>query len=136
MNGCLKSFVPWFIMMGVFLGFKVEPKLRFSDEFRPSLFVLWLFNLFSSLTTTCLKTYVEMAGLEWNFGLLLPLSFLFLITFPRNMAQVIRRYTSTSVRKIFFDSFCDFWVMTHFLAEKVFQPCIQSLNITSEIWMF
>ena len=37
---------------GSFLGFKFEPKLRFPDKCRPSLFVLYLFNLFAKSTAT------------------------------------------------------------------------------------
>ena len=54
------------------------------------------------------------------YGLLLLLSYLFLVTFPRNTAQIVRRYRSTSVWKILFDYFCIFGVMTNFVVEKEF----------------
>ena len=53
-------------------------------------------------------------------GLLFPLSSLFLVTFPRNMAQVARKHKSTFVWKLFYGSLCIFEVMTYFVAEKEF----------------
>ena len=41
--------------------------------------------------------------------------------------EPFRRYEPTSVWKIFFGSFCNFGVMTHFVAKKIFLLCIQSL---------
>ena len=53
-------------------------------------------------------------------GLLFPLSSLFLVTFPRNMAQVARKHKSTFVWKLFYGSLCIFEVMKYFVAEKEF----------------
>ena len=53
-------------------------------------------------------------------GLLFPLSSLFLVTFPKNMAQIARKYKSTFVWKLFYGSLCIFEVMTYFVAEKEF----------------
>ena len=64
------------------------------------------------------------------------LSLLFRFTFPRNMAQIVRRYRSTSVWKIFFDVLCIFGVMIKFFSGKRVFFAMYSvilLNITLDI---
>ena len=51
---------------------------------------------------------------------LFPRTWLFLVTFSRNLAQIFRRDRSTYVLNIFFHSFYTFEVMTHFAAEESF----------------
>ena len=76
-----------------------------------------------------------MKGYLYIGGFFLPLSFLFLVAFPKNLPKTFRRYRSAFVWKILFHSFCTFEVMTHFVAEKGFLICIllTHLNITFEI---
>ena len=74
----------------------------------------------------------------WIGGLLFPLTFLLLITFPRNLAQIFRRGRSTYVRSIFFHSFYTFEVMAYFVAEESFlnKHLASLLNVTPRIWLF
>ena len=47
-------------------------------------------------------------------------SFVSLVTFPRNLAEIFRSDRSTYVRNIFFHSFYTFEVIAHFVAEESF----------------
>ena len=49
-----------------------------------------------------------------------PLACFFLVTFPRNLAQIFRSDKSTCLWNIFFHSFYTFEVMTHFVVEESF----------------
>ena len=57
-----------------------------------------------------------------------------LVAFPRNLAQHVRRYKSTSVRKLFFDSFCVFGVMRHYAVEKEIFYYAFSYSIEYNAW--
>ena len=50
----------------------------------------------------------------------LSLSSLFLVTFPRNKPQIVRKCKSTFVWKFYYGSFCIFEVMAYFPVEKEF----------------
>ena len=65
-------------------------------------------------------------------GLLLPLSFLFLVTFPGNMAQIANRH-KLHLSEIFFCSFCIFGVMTNFILENFILDSVTLLSITPHI---
>ena len=64
----------------------------------------------------------------------MPVFFLFLVTFPKNKAKIVGRYMSTSLWKIFFDSFCIFGVVTHFEAEKEFFYYALNYSIEYNSW--
>ena len=62
------------------------------------------------------------------------LIFLVFVTFPRNMAQIVKRYKSTFAWKIFFVIAFVFSELWHIVVEWLHPVTL--LNITPDIWMF
>ena len=58
----------------------------------------------------------------------------FFVTFPRDIAQIVRRGRSTYVLNIFFHSFCTFKVMTHCAAEESFLNKYLSILFEYSSW--
>ena len=121
MEICAKCFVPSCIIIGGL-------SLSLNSAFLINVIHLYLFFNHSIYLNNqqqhASKPKYERQSLNENLFIdrwsSLALIFLVSCYFSKKLAQIVRRYRSTSVWKILFDCFCVFGVMTNFVVQKEF----------------